>query len=458
MTTTALSVRPAVHFAPARNWMNDPNGLIHHGGRYHLYFQHNPSGDDWGNMSWGHASSADLLTWTEHPVALLHDEHEGVFSGSIVFDATNSSGLGTAEQPPLVALYTSAREGSQAQALASSLDGGETWTKHGVVLDRGTADFRDPKVFRHEDHWVMATVEALDRQVHLFRSDDLRAWTPLSVFGPAGATEGMWECPDLFPLDGRWVLAVSLNPGNPAGGSGMQYFVGNFDGTTFTATSWDWLDRGRDFYAGVTVSDSPAPTMIGWMSNWDYAHTVPTSPWRGSTALPRLLSLEGERLVQRPALPPTGEPDFSSDDPSPGAGLFTVPESAHGRALRIRLVGRPATAPLELVVRASADGARGTVVRLEEGRLSIDRRDSGDSAFSAVFPSISETALPSRADGTVELDVWVDVSSIEVFADGGRIVLTDQIFPADDDVAVLLRSESAVLASASLDVTVLDGR
>ncbi|PPF11479.1 glycoside hydrolase family 32 protein [Rathayibacter rathayi] len=458
MTTTALSVRPAVHFAPARNWMNDPNGLIHHGGRYHLYFQHNPSGDDWGNMSWGHASSADLLEWTEHPVALLHDEQEGVFSGSIVLDAANSSGFGSVEHPPLIALYTSDREGSQAQALAWSTDGGETWSKHGVVLDRGTADFRDPKVIRYEDHWVMATVEALDRQVHLFRSDDLRSWTPLSVFGPGGATDGIWECPDLFPLDGRWVLVLSLNPGNPAGGSGMQYFVGDFDGTTFTATSWDWLDRGHDFYAGVTVADSPEPTMIGWMSNWAYADAVPTSPWRGSAALPRLLSLKGERLVQRPALPPTGEPDFSWQDPSPDSGLLLLPESAHGRALRIRLRCQPATAALELVVRASADGSRGTVVRVEADRLSVDRRESGDVRFSPVFASVSEAALPTGADGSVELDVWVDVSSIEVFADGGRVVVTDQVFPADEDTAVLLRAEPSILAGATLDVTVLDGR
>ncbi|MCM6763561.1 glycoside hydrolase family 32 protein [Rathayibacter sp. ZW T2_19] len=448
MTATTLSTRPAVHFAPARHWMNDPNGLVFLGGRYHLYFQHNPNGADWGDMSWGHASSTDLRTWTEHPVALLHDEHEGVFSGSIVVDHANSSGFGSVDEPPLVALYTSARERSQSQALAWSLDGGETWTKHGVVLDRGTTDFRDPKVIRYGDHWILAAVEALDRQVHLFRSDDLLSWTPLSVFGPAGATDGIWECPDLFPLDGRWVLALSMNPGHPSGGSGMQYFVGDFDGTSFTATSWDWLDRGRDFYAGVTVSGSPEPVMIGWMSNWDYAHAVPTSPWRGSAALPRRLSLRGERLVQLPAAE-LHEPVSYRVGPQE-LGAIELPEQACGRALRLRLAVR-SDSPVEIVLRGSEDGSHGPVVRLGGGVLSIDRRASGETGFSDAFASVSSAPLSGER---LEIDVWVDATSVEVFADGGALVLSELVFPRDEDVSVRLRGEGAMLEW--LEATVLE--
>ncbi|MFT7712192.1 glycoside hydrolase family 32 protein [Clavibacter tessellarius] len=448
MTTSA---RPVTHFTPARHWMNDPNGLIHHDGRWHLFFQHNPHGIDWGHMSWGHASSVDLRTWTEHPVALRHDDDEAVYSGSVVFDAGNASGLGTADRPPLVALYTSARPGSQAQALASSADGGRTWTKHGVVLDRGTTDFRDPKVLRHGDHWIMVAVEALDRQVHLFRSDDLRSWTPLSVFGPTGSTEGIWECPDLFPLDGRWVLLVSTNPGNPAGGSGMQRFVGDFDGTAFTATSWGPLDHGRDLYAGVTVADAPEPTLIGWMGNWDYADAVPTSPWRGSMALPRRLALRGEQVLQLPAVPDPGPPDWHAAVGEAPSG--PLPAAAHGRALRIRLRCTPREGAVALMVRASVDGSRGTTIRIDGDVLTVDRRASGQVGFSPSFPSVSSARVPTDAEGSVSLEIWVDVSSVEVFADQGAVVLTEQVFPCDEDVAVVLETPAG--GSTSIDVTVL---
>ncbi|KOX15389.1 glycoside hydrolase family 32 protein [Nocardiopsis sp. NRRL B-16309] len=243
--------RPRIHFTPAQNWMNDPNGLIHHDGVYHLYFQYNPEGDRWGNMSWGHATSTDLLTWEEQPLALPYTDDEHVFSGGIVFDEHNTSGLGTAENPPLVALYTSAytgaseRPGIQAQSAAYSLDGGYTWERYdgNPVLDIGSGEFRDPKVFWYEEggYWVMATVVATEHTVHFHRSDDLLEWEFLSDFGPAHADGGVWEVPDLFelPVDGdpddtRWVLIVNLNPGSVAGGSGAQYFVGDFDGTAFT--------------------------------------------------------------------------------------------------------------------------------------------------------------------------------------------------------------------------------
>lgn len=257
--------RPALHFTPERNWMNDPNGLVYDDGTWHLFFQHNPYGTRWGNMSWGHATSTDLVHWDEQPVAIpqTFDESgtaiEDIFSGSVVVDEQNTSGFGTADEPPMVAIYTSAytpahpaHAGTQAQSLAYSTDDGLTWTKYegNPVLDRGSANFRDPKVIRYTDpetgesYWVMVAVEALQYTVVLYRSDDLKTWTHLSDFGPANATGGIWECPDLFPLavDGdpsnvKWVMVVNLNPGSVAGGSGGQYFVGEFDGTTFTSES-----------------------------------------------------------------------------------------------------------------------------------------------------------------------------------------------------------------------------
>ncbi|MRG60704.1 glycosyl hydrolase family 32 [Agromyces sp. CFH 90414] len=305
--------RPAVHFSPERNWMNDPNGLVYEDGTWHLYFQHNPSGTRWGNMSWGHATSDDLLHWEEQPLAIpqTFDENgvsiEDIFSGSIVVDEENTSGFGTAENPPMVAVYTSAYTaahptlaGRQAQSLAYSTDHGQTWTKYegNPVYDRGSANFRDPKVFRHtnpetgESYWVMVAVEALQYQVVLARSDDLKTWTHLSDFGPANATGGIWECPDLFPLavDGdpantKWVMVVNLNPGAPAGGSGGQYFVGEFDGTTFTSESTvadDEVPAGELFagfdggdYEGWQVSNEPGHEANGPWTDAPAAGTLP---------------------------------------------------------------------------------------------------------------------------------------------------------------------------------------
>lgn len=305
--------RPYLHFSPERDWMNDPNGMVYENGTWHLFFQHNPNGTRWGDMSWGHATSTDLVHWEEQPLAIpqTFDEAgtaiEDIFSGSVVVDEGNTTGFGTAEEPPLVAIYTSAytgahptHAGKQAQSLAFSLDHGQTWRKYdgNPVYDRDSANFRDPKVFRYtnpetgESYWVMAAVEATSYQVILSRSDDLKSWTELSTFGPANATGGIWECPDLFPLavDGdpantKWVLVVNLNPGAPNGGSGGQYFVGDFDGTTFTSESTvsaDQLPEGTVFagfddgtYDGWTVSNEPGNWKNGPWGDAPAAGTLP---------------------------------------------------------------------------------------------------------------------------------------------------------------------------------------
>ncbi|MEV0243146.1 GH32 C-terminal domain-containing protein [Streptomyces sp. NPDC050674] len=239
--------RPQFHFTPQKNWMNDPNGLVYYKGEYHLFYQYNPNGDSWGDMSWGHAVSKDLVHWEELPLALSHDHEEMVFSGGAVVDWNNTTGFGTKENPPMVAIYTSAYRhgGKQAQSLAYSTDRGRTWTKYqgNPVIDIGSDNFRDPKVqwYAPTKSWLMTVSLSAEHKVRFYSSKNLKDWEQQSEFGPAGATGGVWECPDLFPLavDGdpkktKWVLVVNLNPGGIAGGSAAQYFVGDFDGKKFT--------------------------------------------------------------------------------------------------------------------------------------------------------------------------------------------------------------------------------
>jgi levanase len=289
--------RPQFHYTPAKNWMNDPNGLVFYQGEYHLFYQHNPSGNQWGNMSWGHAVSSDLVHWKELPVAIPQDDQEMVFSGSAVVDTNNTSGFGTTDNPAMVAVYTRLDKatGIQSQALAYSKDRGRTFTKYAdnPVLDLGSRDFRDPKVFWYEQgkEWIMSVALSAEHKVRFYRSSDLKKWEHLSDFGPAGATGGVWECPDLFPLpvDGnkkktKWVLLVSINPGGIAGGSATQYFTGTFDGTRFVSDDKPYVaPTGRDLgsfddgtYAGWAPGDAafgtaPAtgnlPGQAG-VSNW----------------------------------------------------------------------------------------------------------------------------------------------------------------------------------------------
>ncbi|WP_104163199.1 GH32 C-terminal domain-containing protein [Cryobacterium sp. N22] len=282
----AEQYRPYLHYSPEKNWMNDPNGLVYYQGTYHLYYQYNPFGNTWGNMSWGHATSPDLLHWTEQPLAIAQDVDADIFSGSIVVDTNNTSGFGTADNPPLVAMYTSAyHSGKQAQSLAYSTDAGQSWTKYAgnPVLDRNSNNFRDPHMFWYDggspenSYWVVVTVEATDHQVLMYKSADLKTWDYLSTFGPANATSGIWECPDLFPLavDGdpaktKWVMVVNLNPGAVSGGSGGQYFVGDFDGTTFTSESTvgsDTMPAGST-YAAFDGSDYQGWTVNNEPGNW----------------------------------------------------------------------------------------------------------------------------------------------------------------------------------------------
>jgi sucrose-6-phosphate hydrolase SacC (GH32 family) len=442
VTSYGEPLRPQVHFTPPSNFMNDPNGLVYFEGEYHLFYQHNPLGSRWGHMSWGHAVSKDLLRWTHLPVALREEDGVMIFSGSAVVDRSDSSGL-CGGRPCLVAIYTGHTSTRQTQNLAYSRDRGRTWTKYSgnPVLDLQLKDFRDPKVFWHAptSRWIMVTVLPDRHKVRLFGSRDLRKWDQLSDFGPAGATGGIWECPDLFPLpiegepgESRWVLDVDLNPGAIAGGSGGQYFVGRFDGTTFVAEHDTadplWSDYGADFYATITFSDLPPADgrriWMGWMSNWLYANDEPTSPWRGALSIPRALTLrrtpDGLRLVQRPVR----EFDTLRSRSSVRVGSQTLLPAA----AEFRLAVRPGEAPAGLRL-SNADnewveiGVGGSPVQ-----LFVDRRRSRGTQFHDAYPG--RHAAPVRLnEGLVDLHVIVDASTVEVFANGGETVISDRVFP-----------------------------
>jgi len=496
--------RPAIHYTADRNWLNDPNGLVYYKGLYHLYYQYNPHGNVWGNMSWGHASSPDLATWTEQPVAIEGDPDEDIFSGSIVVDESNTSGFGTAGVPPLVAIYTSAFTelssfaGLQAQSLAYSLDDGHTWTKHdrNPVLNRQSPHFRDPKVFRYTGpagtYWVMVAVEARDHKVVLYRSADLKHWDYLSSFGPANATGGVWECPDLFPLplDGTpdnlvWVLVVNLNPGGVAGGSGGQYFLGSFDGVSFTLREQDsesnetadatpdessrlreynWLDWGRDYYAAVSFSGVPgdARIMIAWMNNWDYGNDIPTSPWRSAMSLPRAVRLETvdgvPRLLQEAIEHKSSETSvaWTTTEPITVTGTEALPREAWGQVLRIDVSLRPGrTGETGLWVRGGP--SEGTFVGYDtaSGCLVLNRQRSGLVDFNALFASV-ETAPVRLVDGLLTLRIYVDRCSVEVFADHGSVTVTDQIFPDPTSQRVSVHSSDGTGVIESLTIRSLD--
>ena len=441
-------LRPQFHFTPARHFMNDPNGLVFYKGEYHLFYQHNPLGERWGHMSWGHAVSPDLLHWQHLPVALHEADGVMIFSGSVVVDWRNTSGFCTAEADDrscLVAVYTGHGDGKQTQNLAYSNDRGRTWTKYAKnpVLDLGLKDFRDPKAFWHEPtrRWIMVAVLPDQHEVRFFASADLKAWTPLGEFGPAGATGGVWECPDLFelPIEGepgrtRWVLDVDINPGGIAGGSGGQYFIGTFDGTRFVADEpaerTRWVDYGADFYASLSFSDIPAADgrriWMGWTSNWLYTNDEPSVTWRGAQSIPRALTLrrgrDGLRLVQTPV----AEIERLRVAPAPTVitGAAVLPGSAE-----IQLDLKPG-AWTEAGVRLSNDAGEEVIVGVAREPLEVfvDRRRSRRTPFHAAYPGRHAGPLAWR-DGGLTLRVLFDRSVIEVFAGDGETVITDRVFP-----------------------------
>jgi fructan beta-fructosidase len=468
--------RPQFHFTPARNWMNDPNGLVYYAGEYHLFYQYNPLGIEWGHMSWGHAVSWDLLHWKHLPVALAEENGVMVFSGSTVVDWQNTSGFcgatGTETASCLVAIYTGQSDKLQTQNLAYSNDRGRTWTKYAnnPVIDLHLAGFRDPKVFWHEGthNWIMVTVLASQYKVRFFGSADLKHWTALSDFGPAGATGGVWECPDLFPLavngdpsETKWVLSVNLNPGGVAGGSGNQYFIGSFDGTSYSSQSSPehtlWADYGADFYASTSFSDIPKADgrriWLGWLNNWKYAAKVPTDPWRGAQSIPRELKLKRFanriRLVQEPVteLRNLRARHTRLENRSiEAANNLLKSKRIRGETLEIIAEISPEDAS-EIGTKVRKSANEETVIGVDTKKLTlfVDRTRSGDVGFDEHFSSRDAGPITREAGKSVRLHVFVDRSSVEVFANDGETVISETIFPkrSSDEIEFCSRAGGA---------------
>jgi fructan beta-fructosidase len=452
--------RPAYHFTPELNWMNDPNGLVYFEGEYHLFYQHNPLGNEWGHMSWGHAVSQDLVHWRHLPIALRDEYGIMIFSGSAVADTHNTSGFGNGGKPPLVAIYTGHSPDRQTQDIAFSTDRGRTWTKYAgnPVLDVGEKDFRDPKVFWHEPtkRWIMVVSLAVQKRLQFYGSSDLKAWKLLSEFGPAGAPNKLnWECPDLFelPIDGepgktRWVLAAHMGNGAIAGGSGCECFTGVFDGKQFLpdATTSQWVDYGRDFYAPVSWSGIPASDgrriWIGWMNNWETCLN-PTSPWRSAMSIPRELDLrriDGKlRLCQKPVRELQQLRGRKLEMNNKSLTNESLPVDIQGQQLEILVDVDPMTAS-EFGVRVLKGKDEQTAIgyNTKTRALFVDRTKSGNVAFHSAFSGRHSGPLEPNAQGQVRLHIFVDTCSVEVFGNEGETVVTDLVFPDPDSNRVEL--------------------
>lgn len=439
--------RPHYHFTPQQNFMNDPNGLVFYDGEYHLFYQHNPFGDVWGHISWGHAVSHDRVHWGHLHVALYEEDGIMIFSGSAVVDWQNTSGLGVNGEPPLIAVYTGHTSKEQTQNLAYSHDRGRTWTKYtgNPIIAIGAQEFRDPKVFWYEptQKWIMVTVLADQFKVRFDDSPDLKNWTYLSDFGPAGAVDGVWECPDLFPLpiedqpeQRKWVLKVDALKG-----TGAQYFIGDFNGKCFTSDAADdqilRVDYGNDFYAAQSWSDMPDRRLIwvGWINNWEYANAIPTSPWRGLFSIPRELHLrgysEGLRLIQEPIkeLTELRQPLYHANDTDIAAINSQLTELKIGIAGEIQVEFALGTAR-EFGIKVCIGDADETVIGYDAQmqEIFLDRLSSGDSAFSEKFAGVHRGHLAPQ-QGKISMHIFIDSCSVEVFANDGRAVISDLIFP-----------------------------
>lgn len=420
-TTNREKYRPVYHHTPKWGWMNDPNGMFYKDGVWHLYYQWNPYGSQWENMTWGHSTSRDLVHWEQQDRAIEPDALGSIFSGSAVVDKDNTAGFGAGA---IVAMYTSAGR-HQTQSIAYSTDGGRTFTKYAgnPVITYPAPDFRDPKVFWHEGTKRWIVVLAVGQEVQFYSSKNLKEWTYESSFGHGyGNHEGVWECPDMLEFDGsKWVLLLNINPGGPYGGSATQYFTGTFDGHKFVCDSkpstTKWMDYGKDHYATVTFSNAPEGRRVAlaWMSNWQYAGVVPTLQFRSANSVPRDLGL------------------FTSGDET---YLSNVP-SKEMDAVRGKQIKKPANV-CEIVV----DVKGSSVITLQNGkgekvvmrydeterRFAMDRRESGMTGFSDAFPV--ETVAPTH--GVIrQLRIFVDSASIEAFDSEGKMVMTNTVFPTE---------------------------
>ncbi|HMB99790.1 MAG TPA: glycoside hydrolase family 32 protein [Flavobacteriaceae bacterium] len=461
--------RPNFHFTPKANWMNDPNGMFYLNGKYHLYFQYYPEDNVWGPMHWGHATSEDLVTWKEQPIALYPDSLGYIFSGSAVVDVNNTTGFAKDGKAPVVAIFTyhdpeGEKAGNidfQSQAIAYSLDEGQTWEKYSgnpVIPNPNIKDFRDPKVIWDEEHqqWLMAL--ATYEKNLFYTSKDLKDWKLLSDFGDGiGAHGGVWECPDFFPIkvEGtdktKWVLLQSLNPGHINGGSGTQYFIGDFDGTHFTLdqeferqlknNEAIWLDYGRDNYAGVTWSNIPESDgrklFMGWMSNWDYAKVVPTYTWRSSMTIARELKLKKINGTYVLFSQPVKELDHYKTKVFEKNNIRFKDEIDIVDSNQIDI--NKSVIEIELsnlnngIYKFSLENLKGDLVEFGLNNIEkyffIDRTKSGDLNFSDKFADTISKAYFNKQFTNLQIEMVIDKTSLELFFNNGETVMTEIFFP-----------------------------
>lgn len=460
--------RPQIHFSPRTGWMNDPNGMVYFDNEYHLFYQYYPDSTVWGPMHWGHATSNDLVHWEQQPIALYPDSLGYIFSGSAVVDSNNTSGFGKDGKVPLIAIFThhdpvGEKSGSitfQNQSIAYSLDEGKTWTKYSgnpVLKNPGIRDFRDPKVSWNEQSkkWIM-TLATLDH-ITFYSSPDLKAWTKESEFGKeVGAQGGVWECPDLFPLnyDGEkvWVLIVNLNPGGPNGGSATQYFTGQFDGKTFTPYQTDtrWIDYGPDEYAGITWSNTGnRKIFIGWMSNWQYANIVPTVKWRSAFTVPRELNIEkqGEKYLVT-SLPVK---ELGALEENPVVIENTVAKDYDLSAKVGKLAG-PVKIELNSdkietfsITLSNTQGEKLVMgYNKEKNSYYVDRTKSGKIDFEKGFGAFHYAPRLS-AEINLDMTMIVDDASVELFADKGLTVMTEIFFPKEPYEHIQIQSPQKLI-------------
>ena len=433
-TTNRERFRPLYHHTPLYGWMNDPNGMFYKDGVWHLYYQFNPYGSQWENMTWGHSTSKDLMHWDAQPMAIESDWLGAIFSGSAIVDKENTTGFG---RNAVVAMYTSAGA-AQTQSIAYSADGGQTFTKYAgnPVITFNAPDFRDPKVFWHEPTGKWIVVLAVGQEVQFYSSKNLKEWKYESSFGREyGNHDGVWECPDMLCFGEKWVLLLNINPGGPFGGSATQYFVGRFDGHTFTCedspSETKWMDYGKDHYATVTFHNAPEGRIVAlpWMSNWQYANQVPTQQFRSANGLPRDLGIKT-----------TG-----------GETILTSIPSKEVTAKRGKKVKQP-TEACEIIidVKGTADivlsNAKGEQVTMrydaQKQEFRMNRTKSGDVSFSEAFPC--ETTAPTY--GSIkQLRLFIDRCSIEAFDAEGKMAMTNLVFPSEPYNTIKVKGGKATI-------------
>lgn len=418
--------RPVYHHTPAYGWMNDPNGMFYKDGVWNLYFQHNPYGSQWENMTWGHSTSTDLVHWKFQGDPVQPDALGTVFSGSAVVDKENTSGFG---KGAVIALYTSAGE-SQTQSMVYSTDNGKTFTKYegNPVITSNVPDFRDPHMFWNEDIKKWNMILAAGQHMEIYTSDNLKDWKLESSFGEMyGNHGGVWECPDLMKMKVRgtnkekWMLICNINPGGPFGGSATQYFIGDFDGHKFTCESkpevTKWMDYGKDHYATVTFDNAPEGrrVAIAWMSNWQYANQVPTLQYRSGNSIPRDLGLFEYK----------------------GETYCSVVPSPEMTAARSKKATKSLSESCEMVVNLKGNATitlsndKGEkVVMCYEAKaetFSMDRTKSGKMDFSNDFAATTKAPTYGKIS---QLRIFIDKSSIEVFDAEGKMSMTNLVFPS----------------------------